>query len=84
MEAMSDTSLVRVTIYIPGGNTLMSSRVLSVTCLRTTLETCALGELRSRFRDLREVGFRVIPVHPAVTWHALILPLNKENNGPDL
>ena len=50
MDAMTDTSLVRVTIYIPGGNTLTSSRVLSVTCLRTTLETCALGELRSRFR----------------------------------
>ena len=51
------------TIYIPGGNTLISSRVLSVTCLRTMLETSALGELRSRFRDLRVVGFRVIPVH---------------------
>ena len=38
----------------------------------------ALGELRSRFRDLRDVGFRVIPVHPAVTWHAPVLTLNKE------
>ena len=78
MDAMIDTSLVRVTIYIPGGNTLTSSRVLSVTCLRTMLETCALGELRSRFRDLREVGFRVIPVHPVVTWNAPILTLSKE------
>ena len=52
--------------------------MLSVTCLRTTLETCALGELRSRFSDLREVGFRVIPVHPVVTWNAPILTLNKE------
>eukprot|EP00434_Breviolum_minutum_P046393 symbB.v1.2.041923.t1/scaffold8872.1/size6059/1 len=42
------------------------------------LETCALGELRSRYRDLREVGFRVIPVHPVVTWHAPVLTLNKE------
>ena len=50
----------------------------SVSCLRTMLETCALGELRSRFSDLREVGFRVIPVHPAVTWNAPILTLNKE------
>ena len=78
MDAMPDTSLVRVTIYIPGGNTLISSRVLSVTCLRTLLETCALGELRSQFRDLRVVGFRVIPVHPVVTWNAPILTLNKE------
>ena len=37
------------------------------------LETCALGELRSRFSDLREVSFRVTPVHPVVT-----LPANKE------
>ena len=78
MEAMTDTSLVRVTIHIPGSNTPISSRVLSVTCPRTMLEIWALGELRSRFSDLREVGFRVIPVHPAVTWNAPILPLNKE------
>ena len=68
----------RVTIYIPGGNTLTSSRVLTVTCLRAMLETCALGELRSRFSDLRGVSFRVTPVHPVVTWHAPVLPLNKE------
>ena len=42
------------------------------------LDTCALGELRSRFSDLREVCFRVTPVHPVVTWHAPVLPLNKE------
>ena len=42
------------------------------------LETCALGELRSRFSDLREVSFRVTPVHPVVTWHAPVLPVNKE------
>ena len=78
LDAMADTSLVRVTIFIPGGNTLMSSRVLSVTCQRTLLATFALEELRSRFRDLREVGFSVIPVHPVVTWHAPILAVNKE------
>ena len=78
MDAIADTSLVRVTIYIPGGNTLTSSRVLTVTCPRAMLETCALGELRSRFSDLREVSFRVTPVHPVVTWHAPVLPANKE------
>ena len=78
MEAMTDTSLVRVTIHIPGGNTLISSRVLSVTCPRTMLEIWALSTLRSRFCDLREVSFRVIPVHPAVTWNAPILSLHRE------
>jgi len=42
------------------------------------METCALEELRSRFGDLRVVGFRVIPVHPVVTWNATFLTLNKE------
>ena len=78
MDVMPDTSLVRVTTYIPGGNTLISSRVLTVTCMRTVMEACALGELRRRFGDLRLVGFRVIPVHPAVSWNAPILTTNKE------
>ena len=78
MDAMPDTSLVRVTIYIPGGNTLISSRMLTVTCLRTMMETSVLGELRRRFGDLRLVGFRVVPVHPAVSWNAPILTTNKE------
>ena len=75
---MPDTPLVRVTTYIPGGNTLISSRELSVTCQRSMMETCALKELRSRFGDLRVVGFRVIPVHPVFTWNAPFLTLNKE------
>ena len=78
MDAMPDTSLVRVTIYIPGSNTLISSRMLTVTCLRTMMETSVLGELRRRFGDLRLVGFRVVPVHPAVSWNAPILTTNKE------
>ena len=47
MDAIADTSLVRVAIYIPGGNTLTSSRVLTVTCPRAMLETCGVGELRT-------------------------------------
>ena len=78
MDAMIDTSLVRVTTYIPGGNTLCSSRVLSVICPRTMQETCTLGELRSRFRDLREVDFRLILAHPVIIWHEPILTLNRE------
>ena len=61
MDAMPDTSLVRVTTYIPGGNTLISSRMLTVTCMRTMMETGVLGELQRRFGDLRLVGFRVAP-----------------------
>ena len=38
MEAMADTSLVRVTIYIPGGNTLMSSRVRAVALAQAWLK----------------------------------------------
>ena len=78
MDVTIDTSLVRVTTYIPGGNTLCSSRVLSVICPRTMQETCTLGELRSRFRDLREVDFRLILAHPVIIWHEPILALNRE------
>ena len=79
MDAITDTSLVRVTIYIPGGNTLTFSQVLTVTCLRAMLEICALGELRSRFSHLKEASFRVTFVHPVITWHAPVLLLKKKS-----
>ena len=68
MDAITDTSLVRITIYIPGGNTLTFSRVLTVTCLRAMLETCALEELHSRFSHLREVIYEdvVLQLDPVV------------------
>ena len=78
MDVMPDTSLVRVTTYIPGGDTLMSSRVLTVTCMRTVMETFALSELRRRFVDLRLVEFQVVPVHPAASWNDPILTTGKE------
>ena len=50
-DVMLDTSLVRVTTYIPGGDTLVSSRLLTVTCMGTVMETFLLlqicGELGS-------------------------------------
>ena len=67
MDAIADTWLVRITIYIPGGNALTFSQVLTVTCLRAMLDICALGELRSRFSDLGEMCFRITSVHPVVT-----------------
>ena len=73
-----DTLLVGVTTYIPGGNTPCSLRVLSVICPRTMQETCTLGELRSRFKNLREVNFRLILTHPVILWHEPILALNRE------
>ena len=45
MDAMPDTSLVRVTIYIPGGNTLISSRELSVTCLQVNDGDLCIGRI---------------------------------------
>ena len=78
MDVLPDTSLVRVTTYIPGGDTLMSSRVLTVTCVRTGMESFVLSELRRRFFDLRMVGFRVIPVHPAASWNDPILTSGKK------
>lgn len=78
MDVLPDTSFVRVTTYIPGGNTLMSSRVLTVTSVRTGMERTVLNELRKRFSDLRLVGFRMIPVHPTASWNEPILTSGKE------
>ena len=57
-------------------NMVVAAPLLSGTL--AMLETCALGKLRSRLSDLREVSFRVTSVHPVVTWHAPVLPVNKE------
>ena len=78
MDVIPDTSLVRVTTYIPGGATLMSSRVLTITCMSTVMETFALSELRRRFVDLRLVGFQVVPVHLAASWNEPVLTTGKE------
>ena len=72
MDVMPDTSRVRVTTYIPGGATLMSSRVLTVTCMRTVME------LRRRFVDLLLVGFQLVPVHQASSWNEPVLTTGKE------
>jgi len=72
MDVMPDTSRVRVTTYIPGGATLMSSRVLAVTCMRTVME------LRRRFVDLLLVGFQLVPVHQASSWNEPVLTTGKE------
>ena len=78
MDVMPDTSLVRVTTYIPGGATLMSSRVLTVTCMRSVMEAVALSELRRRFVDLLLVGFHLVPVHQASSWSEPVLTTGKE------
>ena len=56
MDAITDTSLVRVTIYIPGGNTLTSSRVVTVTCLRRrgTKAPYNISILNVRIHSIRE------------------------------
>ena len=78
MDVLPDASFARVTTYIPGGNTLMSSRVLTVTTVRTGMELFLHSELRRRFIDLRLVNFRVIPVHPAATWNEPVLVSGRE------
>ena len=77
-DVMPDTSLVRVTTYIPGGDTLVSSRLLTVTCMGTVMETFLLGELRRRLADLRPVGFHILPVHPAASWNDPRVTMGKE------
>ena len=70
MDVLPDTSLVRVTIYISGRNTLISS------CQRSMMETCALEELRSRF--WRPASSRISGNPGASCSHMECATLNKE------
>lgn len=77
MEVIED-SKVRVTVYIPGGDTLMSSRVLTISCDRAGMESLILRELHRHFYDLQLVRFQLVPVHLAVTWVAPIITTGQE------
>ena len=72
VEMQFDPQLVRVTVFIPGGNTLFSSRKMVVSCLQAWMEDTVTRNLRSRFPDLCTVGFHLVPAHPSVAYDAPI------------
>ena len=62
---LPDPQLLQVTAYVPGGDTLISSRSASVADRRDRVYAVLQTLLRQRFPDMSHVGFNVVKVHPS-------------------
>ena len=82
--------LLRATVYIPGGNTLVMSRKLTV--LGHENDPQVDGELRRRFPDLAMTNFGIGPVHQSYYlmeptynrgWSVqLVIPIIEDHDNP--
>ena len=62
---LPDPQYLQVTAYVPGGDTLISSRSASVADRRDRVFAVLQTILRQRFPDMAHVGFNVVKVHPS-------------------
>ena len=65
---LTDPQLLQVTAFVPGGDTLISSRSLTMTEKRNRVFTILDSLLRQRFADMRNVGFLLLTAHPSSKW----------------
>ena len=65
---LTDPQLLQVTAFVPGGDTLISSRSLTRTEKRNRVFTILDSVLRQRFVDMRNVGFLLLTAHPSSKW----------------
>ena len=65
---LTDPQLLQVTAFVPGGDTLISSRSLTMTEKRNRVFTILDSVLRQRFADMRNVGFLLLTAHPSSKW----------------
>ena len=65
---LTDPQLLQVTAFVPGGDTLISSRSLTMTEKRNRVFTILDSTLRQRFTDMRNVGFLLLTAHPSSKW----------------
>ena len=65
---LTDPQLLQVTAFVPGGDTLISSRSLTMTEKRNRVFTILDSTLRQRFTDMRNVGFHLLTAHPSSKW----------------
>ena len=65
---LTDPQLLQVTAFVPGGDTLISSRSLTMTEKRNRVFTILDSGLRQRFADMRNVGFLLLTAHPSSKW----------------
>ena len=75
---LPDPQYLQVTAYVPGGDTLISSRSASVADRRDRVFAVLQTVLRQRFPDMSHVGFNVVKVHPSSSMLDPILRSQKE------
>ena len=65
---LTGPQLLQVTAFVPGGDTLISSRSLTMTEKRNRVFTILDSGLRQRFADMRSVGYLLLTAHPSSKW----------------
>ena len=67
---LTDPQLLQVTAFVPGGDTLISSRSLTMIEKRNRVFTIldSTPRQRQRFTDMRNVGFLLLTAHPSSKW----------------
>ena len=65
---LPDSQFLRVSAFVPGGDTLISSRSVSLVNRRDRVYAVLHAVLRQRFPDMLHVGFEILTVRPSSTW----------------
>ena len=65
---LTDPQLLQVTAFVPGRDTLISSRALTMIERRNRVFTILDSTLRQRFTDMSNVGFLLLTAHPSSKW----------------
>ena len=65
---LPDPQVVQVSAFVPGGDTLISSRTLMVIHRRDRVFTVLDTALRRQFPDMLHVGFEILTAHPSSKW----------------
>ena len=75
---LPDPQLLQVTAFVPGGDTLISSRSVTVVQRRDRVFAVLDTVLRQRFPDMLHVGFEILTVHPSAKWPDATFSPHKE------
>ncbi len=65
---LPDPQLLQVTAYVPGGDTLISSRSIAIIQRRDRAYAILDTVLRQRFPDMMYVGFLLLTANPSSKW----------------
>ena len=65
---LADPQLLQVTAFVPGGDTLISSRSITMIERRNRVFAILDSKLRQWFPDMMYVGFLLLTAHPSSKW----------------